>query len=70
MLRTAAFGPKTMATISPERHTHLNPGEASKTITIEVKSDSKQEADETFYLDLFGHRSNALFTKNRGIGTS
>jgi hypothetical protein len=45
------------------------PGETTKTITIEVKGDSKKEADETFYLDLFGLSSNALFTKNRGIGT-
>jgi hypothetical protein len=45
------------------------PGETSKTITIVVKGDSKKEADETFYLDLFGLSSNALFTKNRGLGT-
>jgi Calx-beta domain-containing protein/FG-GAP repeat protein len=45
------------------------PGETTKTITIEVKGDTKKEADETFYLDLFGLSSNALFTKNRGIGT-
>jgi probable HAF family extracellular repeat protein len=45
------------------------PGETTKTITIEVKGDSKKEADETFYLDLFGLSSNALFTKNRGLGT-
>jgi hypothetical protein len=45
------------------------PGETAKTITIEVKGDNKKEADETFYLDLFGLGSNALFTKNRGIGT-
>ena len=45
------------------------PGETTKTITIEVKGDSKREADETFYLDLFGLSSNALFIKNRGIGT-
>jgi hypothetical protein len=44
-------------------------GETRKTITIEVKGDSKKEANETFYLDLFGNRSNALFTKNRGLGT-
>jgi hypothetical protein len=44
------------------------PGETTKTITIEGKGDSKKEADETFYLDLFGN-SNALFTKNRGLGT-
>ena len=45
------------------------PGETTKTITIEVKGDSKREANETFYLDLFGNSSNSLFTKNRGLGT-
>ena len=45
------------------------PGETTKTITITVKGDSKREGNETFYLDLFGLSSNALFTKNRGIGT-
>lgn len=44
------------------------PGETTKTITIEVKGDSKKESDETFYLDLFGLSSNSLFTRNRGIG--
>jgi probable HAF family extracellular repeat protein len=44
------------------------PGETTKTITIEVKGDSKKEANETFYLDLFGNSSNALFTKKRGLG--
>ena len=44
-------------------------GETTKTITIEVKGDSKREASETFYVDLFGNSSNSLFTKNRGIGT-
>jgi hypothetical protein len=34
-----------------------------------VKGDSKKEADETFYLDLFGNGSNSLFTKDRGLGT-
>ena len=47
----------------------FNPGETTKTITIVVKGDSKKEADETFYLDLFGNSSNSLFTKNRGLGT-
>jgi hypothetical protein len=46
----------------------FNPGERTKTITIEVKGDSKREANETFYLDLFGNSLNSLFTKNRGIG--
>ena len=45
------------------------PGETTKTITIEVKGDSKREANETFYLDLYGLSINGLFTKNRGIGT-
>ena len=47
----------------------FNPGETSKTITIVVNGDSKTEANETFYLDLFGNSSNSLFTKNRGLGT-
>ncbi len=45
------------------------PGETTKTITIVVNGDSKKEANETFYLDLFGNSSNSLFTKNRGVGT-
>ncbi len=44
------------------------PGETSKTITIVVNGDSKKEADETFYLDLFGLSGNSLFTKSRGTG--
>jgi hypothetical protein len=44
-------------------------GETTKTITIEVNGYSKKEANETFYLDLFGNSSNSLFTKNRGLGT-
>jgi len=44
-------------------------GETAKTITIEVKGDSKKEAYETFYLDLFGNSLNSLFTKSRGGGT-
>jgi hypothetical protein len=45
------------------------PGETTKTITITINGDSKKEADETFYLDLFGNSSNSLFSKNRGTGT-
>ena len=45
------------------------PGETTKTITIVVNGDSKKEANEVFYLDLFGLSSNSLFTKNRGFGT-
>jgi hypothetical protein len=45
------------------------PGETTKTITIVVNGDGKQEANETFYLDLFGNSINSLFTKSRGTGT-
>ena len=45
------------------------PGETMKTITIEVKGDSKQEADETFYLDLFGNTDSSVFTVSRGLAT-
>ena len=45
------------------------PGEIVKTITITVKGDARREANEAFYLDLSGLSDNALFTKNRGIGT-
>ena len=45
------------------------PGETTKTITITVKGDNNAESNETFFLDLFGASTNALFTKNRGIGT-
>jgi len=47
----------------------FNPGETTKTITIEVKADNKKESDETFYLDLINNSSNSLFSKFRGIGT-
>jgi hypothetical protein len=33
------------------------------------RGNSKKEVNETFYLDLFGNSSNALFTKSRGTGT-
>ncbi len=44
------------------------PGETTKTITVEVKGDSKKEPDEYFFLDLFGNGSNSLLVKNRGTG--
>jgi hypothetical protein len=47
----------------------FNPGETTKTITIVVKDDNNAEADELFYVDLFGNSSNSLFAKSRGIGT-
>ena len=51
------------------RHAGLCPGETTKTITNELKVDSKRVADEYFYLDLFGNSGNSLFTKKRGLGT-
>jgi hypothetical protein len=30
---------------------------------------NSKKVNETFYLDLFGNSSNALFTKSRGTGT-
>jgi Calx-beta domain len=45
------------------------PGETTKTITIKVVGDRRNEGNEVFYLDLFGNSSNSLFTKNRGVGT-
>jgi hypothetical protein len=45
------------------------PGETTKTITIEVKGDNKKEANETFYLDLFGNSGNSLLIDGRGVGT-
>jgi hypothetical protein len=47
----------------------FKPGETTKTITIEVKGDSKKEGNETFYVDLSGLSGNSLFSKHRGIGT-
>ena len=48
----------------------FNPGDPlTKTITIEVKGDNRREASETFFVDLSGLSSNALFTNTRGIGT-
>ena len=47
----------------------FNPGETTKTITIEVKADNRKEPNETFYLDLINNSSNSLLTKFRGIGT-
>src|SRR5262249_41566361 len=46
------------------------PGETTKTVTIVVNGDSKREADETFYIDLFGNSSNSWFTRKRGTGTT
>jgi chitinase len=45
------------------------PGEMSKTVEVEVTGDSKNEADESFYLDLSGLSTNSQFARQRGVGT-
>ena len=44
-------------------------GETTKIFTIEVKGDSKREADETFALELFAASSNSLLLDALGLGT-
>jgi hypothetical protein len=39
------------------------PGETTKTVTILVYGDCKKEANETFYLDLFGKCGNSFFAE-------
>jgi uncharacterized repeat protein (TIGR02543 family) len=46
----------------------LNPGETSKTITIQVNGDTTYEADETFYVNL-SNASGAVITDAQGLGT-
>jgi len=45
------------------------PGETVKTITIVVNGDRNKEANETFFVDLFGPSSNAVIGVARGTGT-
>jgi Calx-beta domain len=45
------------------------PGETTKTITIEVKGDSKKEANENFFVDLSDLSGYAVFLDSRGQGT-
>jgi hypothetical protein len=47
----------------------FNPDETTKTITIDVKADNRKEADETFYVELFGASFDLLLTKSTGVGT-
>jgi hypothetical protein len=47
----------------------FNPGETTKTITIDVKGDRKREANESFSVELFGNSSNSRLTKSYGYGT-
>jgi chitinase len=45
------------------------PGETTKTITIEVKGDKKREANESFYVELFGNSGNSWLGRSLGYGT-
>jgi large repetitive protein len=45
------------------------PGETSKTITVVVYGDRKNEGDESFTVNLTGASSNTLITDGTGIGT-
>jgi hypothetical protein len=44
------------------------PGQTTRTITIGVKGDKKKEANETFFVNLFG-ASGALILDGQGLGT-
>ena len=65
----AEFADEILTDVAKSGTLTFAPGETMKPITIVVKGDSKKEADETFYLELFGNSSNSLFAKERGIGT-
>jgi ELWxxDGT repeat protein len=47
----------------------FNPGETSKTIAIEIIGDTKVEANQVFYVNLYGKSTNAYLEKKRGVGT-
>lgn len=47
----------------------FDPGERTKTISIVVQGDTKKEAGELFYVNLYGNSKNSFFAKKRGIGT-
>ncbi len=46
----------------------FNPGETSKTVSVTVNGDSKDEDDESFFVDL-SNPTNATITDNQGEGT-
>jgi hypothetical protein len=45
------------------------PGETIKTITVVIRGDKQKEANETFFVNLFGPSSNAPIGVGQGIGT-
>jgi hypothetical protein len=61
---TAAAG----AALPPSKP-RAGPACAPQTIGTVVNGDSKREADETFFIDLFGSGLNPLLTRGRGGGT-
>jgi predicted outer membrane repeat protein len=46
----------------------FEPGDMSKTISIGVRGDNKVEANETFFVNIYG-AANTTFANNQGIGT-
>ncbi|MEH1827382.1 MAG: Calx-beta domain-containing protein [Nostoc sp.] len=46
----------------------FNPGDTSKTISIGVRGDNKVEANETFFVNIYG-AANATFANNQAVGT-
>jgi hypothetical protein len=46
----------------------FNPGETSKTVTVQVKTDEIDENDETYYVNL-SNASNTTISDNQGLGT-
>ncbi|MHC5856139.1 Calx-beta domain-containing protein [Nostoc sp.] len=46
----------------------FNPGDTSKIVSIGVRGDNKVEADETFFVNIYG-AANATFANNQAVGT-
>jgi hypothetical protein len=62
-----ATEPADYTAISPTTMT-FNPGETSKTMTVQVQGDTLDEADETFAVNLSGP-TNATIADGQGVGT-
>ena len=46
----------------------FNPGESTKTISVQINGDNVDEIDETFFVNLSG-QTNSSITKGQGLGT-
>jgi len=55
------IAPTSTLTFAPARRRRPSPSKSRAT--------AKKEVNETFYIEVFGLRDNALFTKNCGLGT-